>query len=158
MQRKDILSTSTLIVAMGLAGLAQAHDNSGDRKGYKADRAEIFKTLDADGNGEVTLEELSAGSTARFNDIDTNGDGLLSAEEIAAGQQNRAERRATRMIERLDADEDGQLSQAEIEARRDPAKMFAKLDADESGGVSEDEFRKARHHRGGHKHKGRHGD
>ncbi|MEO9515558.1 MAG: EF-hand domain-containing protein [Paracoccaceae bacterium] len=153
MLSKDFMSTTTLIVAISLGGLAQAQENKGDRPD-RPDRAEIFKSLDADGSGEITQEELATRGADRFTRIDANGDGLLSAEEIIADRQKQTEQRTNRMIERLDANNDGQLSQAEVQGRRDPTKVFARLDTDNSGGISQEEFEKARHRRGNGKKRG----
>ncbi|WP_299724641.1 EF-hand domain-containing protein [uncultured Tateyamaria sp.] len=104
-----------------------------------------FATLDADGNGEVTLSELQAQGAARFAAADTDGDGFLTQGELEAAARDRAADRATRMLERMDANEDGKLSADEIKhPRRDPARMFERLDADNSGGISEEEFQEAR--------------
>lgn len=47
-----------------------------------------FTTLDADGDGQVTMTEAVAGgwnwSDEEFNAADSNGDGTLNAEEFAA--------------------------------------------------------------------------
>lgn len=37
-----------------------------------------FQELDADGDGQVTQQEMEAHRTARFTEADTNGDGMLS--------------------------------------------------------------------------------
>ena len=110
----------------------------------------IFQELDADGNGEVTLEELQAAGEARFARADTDGDGALSRDELLAQGQARAEARVDRMLERLDANGDGQLTVAEMEEAREgrgfgrrgpnPERMFERLDADGDGSVTEAEF------------------
>lgn len=114
-----------------------------------------FATLDTDGNGELTLAEMQAHGAARFEDADTNGDGLLSKAELEARGSERAQQRAARMIKRLDANEDGQLSMEELTERRDPSRMFGRIDSDDSGTITQAEFDAARdkmRNRGG-KHK-----
>ena len=97
---------------------------------------------------------MQALGEARFANTDTDGDGFLSVTELEAAGSERAKKRAARMIERLDADQDGKLSLAEMkQTRRDPARLFERLDTDNSGGISEEEFQEARAHR-----KGRRGD
>ncbi|MEX3014617.1 EF-hand domain-containing protein [Gymnodinialimonas hymeniacidonis] len=112
----------------------------------------IFQELDADGNGAVTLEELQAAGEARFARADTDGDGALSREELIARGEARIEARVDRMLERLDANGDGQLTEAEMEEAREgrghrhgrggpsPERMFERLDADGDGSVTEAEF------------------
>jgi Ca2+-binding EF-hand superfamily protein len=107
-------------------------------------RGAAFDTLDADNNGQVTEAEMRAAQEARFAAADTNGDGVLSEEEIAARSSQRAAERAKRMISRLDSNDDGALSQAELNERRDIGRVFARLDANDDGSISEDEFAEGR--------------
>lgn len=146
MKPTPIFVASIVAAALGLGSAAHADDKS--RRG-----AAMFEELDTDSNGEISQAELQARGAARFAEADGNGDGFLSAEEIAAAGQSNAARRAERMIEHLDANDDGQLSQDELRGRRDPGEMFARLDEDESGGISAEEFQKMRKGRGGWRHK-----
>lgn len=139
------------LLATGAATTVSAQSAAGrdDR------RAEMFQELDANNDGTVSAEEFN-NRQDRFARADVDGNGLLTVEEMVATGQANAERRAARMIERLDADGDGALSQAEIEDRRNPARLFARLDANDDGVVSEEEFADARMgHRGGGKRHGK---
>lgn len=99
-----------------------------------------FGTLDSDGSGEITQNELDALGKARFEARDTNGDGALDKSELLAAATQRTEARVDRMIKRLDTNADGALSQEEMDARRDTGRVFARMDTDGSGGLSEAEF------------------
>ena len=137
---------ASLLAASAATGVAA--QTSGDREER---RAEMFQDLDANNDGSVSEDEF-VNRPDRFARADTDSNGVLSAEELLAAGDERAERRVARMIERLDANEDGVLSQEEIEARRSPAGMFDRLDANNDGMVSEEEFADARiGHRGGGK-------
>lgn len=103
-----------------------------------------FSTLDTDGNGELTREELAAQGAARFDAADADGNGLLSAEELTAFSAQRAEDRAARMIERMDANGDGQLSPDELRERRNAGRMFDRIDSDNSGTITQAEYDAAR--------------
>lgn len=89
-------------------------------------RADQVKSLDADGNGTVSLEEYTgfmkaqreaiagARDTARFQAMDADGDGQLSAAEMIL----RPMQMQARMIERMDADNDGTITQEEFDAAK----------------------------------------
>ncbi|WP_170758916.1 EF-hand domain-containing protein [Ruegeria lacuscaerulensis] len=111
-----------------------------------------FQELDANGDGQVTQEEMESHRTQRFTETDTDGDGKLSVEEVQAAGQKKASERATRMFERYDANNDGFLTEDELPKPRRAGKMFDRIDTDGSGTISEQEFadakeRMGRHHR-----------
>lgn len=120
--------------AMGLTTLAAMANTRGPD----------FATLDTDGNGEITLQEMQASAQARFGEVDVDGDGFVTQEELAAHARGNAEDRAERMLQRRDANDDGKLSIEEMAGRRDPSRFFDRMDADNSGGISEAEFEEAR--------------
>ncbi|NNK79272.1 MAG: calcium-binding protein [Litoreibacter sp.] len=107
-----------------------------------------FETIDADGNGELSQEELQNRGRERFASADANSDGLLSKEElIASGEarmQERLTRRIDRMMEHRDENGDGLLSAEELAPPADrAANRFDKMDEDQSGGISKEEFEAA---------------
>ena len=107
------------------------------------DERPSFTELDTDGDGNVTIAEMRARSAARFAEADTDGDGKLTSEELVAAASARTAERAAarmgRMIEWRDTDGDGMLSLAEMGGDAGP-KMFERLDADDDGMISEEEF------------------
>lgn len=146
---KTKILTATLLSALVLtAGAAQA-ENHRERPD--------FATLDANGDGALTLEEMQAHGKAHFADMDTDGDGALSVAELAASGAERATERAARMIARFDANEDGLLQQDEMPSRgeRRAAQMFDRVDADGDGVISAEEFETAKARMDGRRGKGR---
>lgn len=121
----------------------------------------VFEELDLNGDGQITLEEMQNQRDVRFHAADTNGDGALSEAEMLAAAEGRAQDRATRMIERmldrLDANDDGLIQQSEMPERDGDrmSKRFERVDADGDGAISAEEFEEVRD--GGGKH-GRKGD
>ncbi|WP_372571404.1 EF-hand domain-containing protein [Ruegeria jejuensis] len=117
-----------------------------------------FEVLDADGDGQVTIEEVQAWQEQRFTSVDTDGSGTLSLEELQAAGQTRANEKAAKMLERRDANGDGQLSQDEMPKRRDPSRMFDRMDANDDGSISQQEFADASQKMGKKRGKHKHGD
>ncbi|WP_193141595.1 EF-hand domain-containing protein [Meridianimarinicoccus sp. MJW13] len=125
-----------------------------------------FETMDLNGDGGITVEELTGQRVARFTAADANGDGVLSVEEMQAAAeaefQQRMGARMEQMIERLDANGDGAISLEEFEAvggrKADRgARMIDKLDANDDGVVDAEEFAAHSGKRDGKGSRGKHG-
>lgn len=112
-----------LTAALTLASAALAADGPSrpdrDHQG-RAERA------DANGDGNVTLQESQAALRERLMRLDADRDGKITKAEMDARraqfQERRAERGAQRgqdVFARLDADHSGQLSQSEFAAGRE---------------------------------------
>ncbi len=145
---KTTLLIAAIAAGMTLAAGAQARDG-GARFEMPA-----FEEIDANSDGAVTSEEITAAmqaqALARFEAVDTNGDGALSAEEmIAQAEGQRASRMADRIadrIEKADANGDGVLQAEELRAQMgnrrgaNPDRLFNRFDADDNGSLSAQEY------------------
>lgn len=157
------MKTQILIAAM-VAGLTLAAADASAMGRGGAAKLPDFATLDTDGNGQLTQEELQAAGAARFAATDTNGDGALSAEELAAAAQERQANRVSGMIEKLDKNGDGLLQADEMpEPRRGGDRMehrFDHADTNDDGTLSAEEFAEMseKHGRRGGKHGSRRGN
>lgn len=145
-----------LMTGLGAAILAgtvvQAEDGHG-HMGHQGERPG-FETLDADGDGQVTRDEIAGRMQARFDAADTDGDGKLSRAELSARiearQAEHRERRLNWMMEHRDADGDGALAMDEMRGGR-AGHFFDRMDHDGDGAVSAEEFEKMKaKHRHGH--------
>ncbi|SFR57482.1 EF-hand domain-containing protein [Litoreibacter janthinus] len=153
------LKTKLALAGVGLA-LALTPMVAQAKGGPQGPRV-AFEELDADGNGSITEAEMQAHRAARFTTADTDGDGSLSRAELeaqmSADKGDRMGRRLDRMIDRLDTDKNGALSQEELAqagGERKGRGGFSRLDKDGDGAVSKAEFEqmgKKRH--GGRDHK-----
>lgn len=172
--KKTMILSGVLILALGGASLASAagmqHGKGHGPRGMDVDQ--MFEQLDANKDGQITKEEMQAAGAMRFAATDTDGDGFLSAEELAAADAKREAERQKRkgdrvawMLEKLDANKDGKLSQEEMEARGGQGKgkgkgdrgmrMFDHADANGDGALTKEELEAAKAQMG--KRKGRHG-
>lgn len=139
------------VAATGSPGGAEARE--GQHGAHHGNRPS-FEMLDTNADGQLTRAELESHRAARFAEADNNGDGMLSLEELQAQGAERAAKRAARMMEHLDANSDGQLTQEEMaQGRRGGGleRMFGRVDADEDGVISKAEFDTAREKAGKHR-------
>lgn len=119
------------------------------RSDGKAARLPAFETLDTNNDGKIDRTEASAALTGRMDGADADGDGIITAAELkahmVAAAIQRAETNAARMLERLDANKDGQISTEELAKVTDRqqerfTRMFNRLDRDEDGAISKAEY------------------
>ena len=125
MKRNTIIAV-LLTTGIGIAGVtAVSAQGPGQRSG------ERFERLDANNDGELTLEEMTAKQAAMIEEADADGNGALSKAEM------RAFREAKRAERNPDKNDDGVIDRTEfINAAQD---RFDRLDADGDGLLSEDE-------------------
>lgn len=140
---KHILHATILAGAILVAGVAVAEAPKGSGL-----QGPTFETLDTDGNGAISQAEMWDRPRARFAEADADGSGGLSIDELRARMDAKADRRATRMLERMDSDGDGQLTFAEMADNPRAARRFERIDKDGDGKLSRAEFDKARERMG----------
>lgn len=127
------------------AGIAFAKDRDGDRDGnHRGGIMKMLQDVDKNSDGAFSQEEVNAFVQAKFTQADANGDAALTAEELAEampmgrGGKGRGGDRAERMLKRVDINDDGSVTLAEVQDRQ--GKMFALLDVDSSGVIDADEL------------------
>jgi len=143
----------TTLAALTLTGGALAAYESDAGKGQHGPRID-FEEVDANGDGQLTRDEMEAHHAARYDGADSDGNGKLSAAELKARMQarmnERIDRRIGMMITRHDADGDGMLSPEEMQPRH-MGRMFMRVDADGDGAISREEFETMQQMRGKHR-------
>jgi Ca2+-binding EF-hand superfamily protein len=129
----------------------------GPGEGRAAMLAEMFDTIDADKDGKLTYAEMEAHRKAEFDAADTNKDGALSADELSARAlarfQEKLAQRTQGMLDNMDNDGSGSLSPEEM-GEGPGMRNFARIDADNDGAITNEEIKAGMQH---HKKKRGHG-
>jgi len=143
MLRKILLSAVAISVVAGPLAMAQEQTAPAEKPAAaQSQKSRGFGRIDADKDGFITPEEFSKRRIDALKTADANGDGELSQEELVAFIQKREfERRARAMSRRLDVDGDGKVTIAELERQNE--KHLALLDTNDDGKVSPEELRRA---------------
>lgn len=130
---------------------AERGEHRGRRGGHRGGGMHQLASADANNDGNITREEFLARPNQMFERMDDNNDGVISANERPQ-RDERGERGGERRAERPDrpnpdTNGDGTFSRAEYTAMG--AGMFGRLDANNDGRVTQEEARAGRRHRGG---------
>lgn len=103
----------TMVIAGGLvlSGMIVASLAIAGNFGHHSKRGHLFSavSLDADGDGSLTKDEILAHNRIRFDKLDNNGDGAISPDEFSA--------RLVAMFGRMDTNKDGVLAGDELPRR-----------------------------------------
>lgn len=146
------------VATVSSAGLAMAKDRDGREArggdGQRAGMMRILQDVDQNNDGAFSRDEVTAFVEARFTEADADQSASLTAEEIAEampqrrggegrrgearGSEGRGGDRAERMMMRVDINDDGSVTLAEVQDRQE--KLFALLDVDNSGVIDADEM------------------
>jgi Ca2+-binding EF-hand superfamily protein len=136
--RKILLAAVGFAALASAAGLAAAQSQPTQER----ERGGVSRFFEADANndGVVTRQEFDASRATHFTRLDTDNNGQLTREEMRQmfGERGRrGHRGGGHQLARADANNDGNITRDEFLAR--PTQMFERLDADNDGVISEAE-------------------
>lgn len=131
--------------------------NRGQNKQQRPSVEELFKMMDANEDGKLSLEEVKGPLKNDFSKVDVDENGFITKEELEkapkpnrqGGKQEKQSREkgnaeklsTTEIFKKMDTDNDGKLSEKEVKGPL--AKDFSKIDANEDGFLSKEELEKA---------------
>ena len=108
----------TLLVG-GLAALTLAAAGGAAFAQQAPDRPARAMRADSDGDGRLSRGEFVGRRLERLTAVDSDRDGSVTVDERRAAVRTRMAARADSRFDRLDADDDGAISRAEFDARRE---------------------------------------
>lgn len=120
------------------------------RRGHRGGPDGGFRGADANNDGNITREEFLARPIAMFERLDANSNGVIEASERSQRPERNAqngERRQRAERPNPDTDGNGTFSRAEFTAMG--GGMFERLDANNDGRVTQEEAQAGRGHRRG---------
>lgn len=148
--KNSAIAALTLTGALLASAALAERGGMGDGEGRGAMLMEMFDSIDADKDGKVTFAEMEAHRKAEFTAADSNGDGTLSADELSARAlarfQERQTERTQAMLDRMDNDGNGSLSEEEL-GQSPVERRFARIDTDNDGAISKEEAEAGMQHR-----------
>ena len=139
-----LAATVALLTATAIGGTAFAAKDC-QAKGKRMHHRDMmmFERLieaDTDGDGNVTKAEIKANQEANLIKYDTSNDGQLSLEEYKPLWIDRHNRRIVGAFQALDANGNGQVSDAEY--KRVFNSIVARMDRNEDGVISKDDLKR----------------
>lgn len=127
--------TQAAVLALTVCGLAAA-PASAQSPGSDAEKR--LAQADANGDGNITLEEVAASRTAMFIRLDRNEDGIVDAADRPRGFGGRRfDDALTRVLAQFDANGDDRLTLTEMVDA--PMPMFTAGDTDNDGVLTAEE-------------------
>jgi Ca2+-binding EF-hand superfamily protein len=151
-----LASTAAAIVLAGAVGVSTARESHrfgmmghGGGHGMASMANKIFDHFDSDGNGAVSKAEVDGVRKSEIKKNDTNKDGKLSLDEFEALWLGYMRERMVDHFQKLDADGDAVVTDAEIAAPLN--KMMSWLDRNNDDTLTKDELRRKGHRWGSKK-------
>jgi Ca2+-binding EF-hand superfamily protein len=147
-----VIGGSVLLAGAVFAGVSFASDNGGGW-GHKMHGSfgkdmgnhmnEVFSTVDADQDGQLTVQEIETARTKYFTDMDSNNDSQIELAEFETALLQIMRPQLEKRFLKFDENGDGVISEEEISVHL--SKVISRMDRNDDGIIEKGEIRK--HHR-----------
>lgn len=145
-----IAAALTAVAALGFAiaapTLADGWKRGGNMMGQMGNV--VFEKFDADADGKVTRTEANSYIASQISTYDSDTSNGISLQEFEGIWMEQTKTPMVRAFQRLDADGDGNLTQAEVESPID--RIFARADRNDDDAIERSEMRMGKN-RGQHR-------
>ncbi|MBO6946735.1 MAG: EF-hand domain-containing protein [Rhodospirillales bacterium] len=142
--RTKVLAMLGVVGVLGAAGIAAAsgkhegyHDRSGDHHKYAKRGMHMMETYDTNGDGALTLDEITTERGKKFKQFDANGDGALTLDEYQGLWMDAMRERMVDRFQKHDDDGDGKISVDDFNKRF--KRMMTWMDRNGDGKVDRDD-------------------
>lgn len=127
-----------MFITMPCMALAAGKSGGGKPENVDAMADYFFKSVDANGDGKISIEEAERKAPAiaeNFDKVDTNNDGVLSKKEFKAFwiASEKKRREFNQRLKQADRDNNGTLSREEAEALPNLGTHFDEIDTNHDG-------------------------
>ena len=120
------------------AGLSLAAPAAAQRQGG------MFQRADQNGDGKVTVEEVTAFAEGRVEMLDNDGDQAFTEDDLRGWIDNQLATATARRFQRFDPNGDGKITQSEFQQRMQnkerAQRVFKRYDANGDGTIVPDEM------------------
>jgi Ca2+-binding EF-hand superfamily protein len=149
-KRTILIATAAGVALLGAAGAVSAQGDHGKRgfQRHHAGMERMIERLDADKDGTITREEVTARRDKSLGQYDADRNKTLSLKEFEGLWAEHTRDRMVRAFQRLDRDGNGQVTAEELD--RPMSRMFSRMDRDSDGKITAEEMRPRRGDRHGH--------
>ena len=104
---------------------------------------QMFRVVDGNGDGAISLDEFNAFQALQFRKMDTNGDSKITHEEMEAGHGKKTVTGSTHLEDRFmaaDGNHDGGLDRGEAKYMPMLSMYFDEVDTNKDGMVALEEY------------------
>lgn len=142
--RNKMLATLGVVGVLGAAGIAAAsgmhegyHERSEGHHKYAKRGMHMMEVYDTNGDGALTLDEITAERGKKFKQFDADGDGMLTLDEYQALWADAMRERMVDRFQKHDDDGDGKISVDDFNKRF--KRMMTRMDRNDDGKLDRDD-------------------